>query len=446
MRPLYIQLYEEFRDKIIEGEYRAGTRLPSKRNLSADLNLSGTTIEHAYQTLMDEGYIYSKPRSGFFVSQIEQLPITRKHEPSLIHKEEEYFNYEFKTAQVDPTHFPYAQFRQLSRKAFEDENMELLISGDKEGYWPLRQAIAQYVFNSRGVKCTPNQVIVGSSTEQLSELITEILKTNRFLIEDPSYPPIRNVLEKKKIAYQNVPVIEHGIDMNIVEKSNFETVYVTPSHQFPTGEVMSIENRTRLIKWANKSKSRYIIEDDYDSEFRYFKKPLPALQSLDTKNKVIYISTFSKSLFPTVRIAYMVLPKHLIQKYQSLKHKENSTVSLHMQWIVSEFLRTGRFDRHLNKMRKVYENKISYIIKRLNEHPVISVRGEKTGMHFVLTVQDGDLNTILERAEKESLYIEPFKTYAEKTTSAKFVIGFGGVREEELEEHMDVLIRVLLGF
>ena len=446
MRPLYVQLYEEFRDKIIQGEYKTGSRLPSKRNLSADLNLSGTTIENAYEMLLDEGYIYSKPRSGYFVSQIEQLPITRKNEPKLIEKETKTYTYEFKTAQVDLTHFPFAQFRQLSRKAFEDENTHLFMSGDKKGYWPLRQRIAQYVFNSRGVKCTPNQVIVGSSTEQLSELLTEILKTSRFLIENPSYPPIRNVLEKKSIEYQNVPVIENGIDMDIVEQSDYEIVYVTPSHQFPTGEVMSIDNRTRLIKWANKSSDRYIVEDDYDSEFRYFKKPLPALQSLDTKNKVIYVSTFSKSLFPAVRIAYMVLPVHLIQTFQTLKYKESSTVPLHMQWIVSEFLSSGKFDRHLNKMRKVYENKITYILERLKKYPEISVQGEKTGMHFVLTVHDGDLETILDRAEAASLYIEPFKTYDEYTKSAKFVIGFGGVREKDLEAHMDVLIHVLLGF
>ena len=234
--------------------------------------------------------------------------------------------------------------------------------------------------------------------------------------------------------------------MDIVEQSDYEIVYVTPSHQFPTGEVMSIDNRTRLIKWANKSSDRYIVEDDYDSEFRYFKKPLPALQSLDTKNKVIYVSTFSKSLFPAVRIAYMVLPVHLIQTFQTLKYKESSTVPLHMQWIVSEFLSSGKVDRHLNKMRKVYENKITYILERLKKYPEISVQGEKTGMHFVLTVHDGDLETILDRAEAASLYIEPFKTYDEYTKSAKFVIGFGGVREKDLEAHMDVLIHVLLGF
>lgn len=444
MRPLYFQLYEEFRDKIIKGEYLPGSKLPSKRNLSTDLNLSRTTIENAYHMLLDEGYIYSRARSGFYVSQIEQLSIVRTNEPKIVIEEKVEYKYEFRTAQIDIESFPFTVFRQLARKAFEDEQVDLFNSVNSQGYGPLRQNIAHYLFNSRGVKCTMDQVIIGSSTEQLIDLLTDILEEHRFLIEYPSYPPIKNVLQKKNIYYEEIPVIEDGIEVRRVEESKFDTIYVTPSHQFPTGEVMSIENRTRLIKWTNEKETRYIVEDDYDSEFRYFKKPLPALQSLDTEGKVVYISTFSKSLFSSARIAYMVLPKCLMKKYLNLKHKESTTVPIHMQYIVSEFLSTGQFDRHLNKMRKTYEKKISYIIERLKPYPDIMISDEKTGMHFLLTVKDGNLEEILARAEVASLYIEPLKTYAKENQKAQFVIGFGGIEEDQLENHMNVLINVLL--
>lgn len=443
---LYLELYESLKRQIISGDYETDDKLPSKRQLEKHLNLSQTTIERAYELLLDEGFIYSKPRSGYYVSKLEVLPVVRKEiEEVSIQKDKKTYDYEFKTAQIDVEHFPFDMFRKLSRQVF-DESFETLVNEDsKQGLFALRQQIATYLFNSRGVNASHDQIIIGSSTNQLIEHVVQILKKQKFMIEAPSYPPARDVLEKYNIDYIKIPLESDGICMESVKKSNHDVIFITPSHHFPTGTVLTIEKRTRLLKWAYEKNNRYIIEDDYDSEFRYFKKPLPALQSLDTENRVIYISTFSKALFPSLRMAYMVLPKELLQDFHQLKYIESNTVPIHMQQIMALFLRSGHFDRHLNKMRHIYKKKISYIIKRLKPYQdELTISGEQAGMHFVLTVNnDLTLEECLMRARQNSLKIEPMYTYNKEHKEVSFVIGFGGIKFNELKKHMDVLIDTL---
>ncbi|MDN6837827.1 MAG: PLP-dependent aminotransferase family protein, partial [Staphylococcus equorum] len=318
---LYINLYENLKKQIIEGQYKSGDKFPSKRALGQHLSVSNTTIEHAYQILSDEGYIYAKPRSGYFVSDVETLPIITRdlhtsntnYEQNNNNQTQQTYEFAFNLSEIDAEYFPMQQFRKYARDTFEDGQLNLLQHTNPKGEWTLRQEIAHYLFNSRGVACHPEQIIIGSSTEQLINLLTDILNKGRFLIENPSYPPIKQVLDKKQITYLQVPVNNTGIELEHFNESHNNIAYVTPSHQFPTGYVMNLKKRTQLIHWAQQFENRYIIEDDYDSEFRYFGKPIPALQSLDTKDKVIYISTFSKSLFPSCRVAYLVLPKKLLE-------------------------------------------------------------------------------------------------------------------------------------
>lgn len=451
---LYINLYESLKQQIIEGQYGSNDKFPSKRALGEHLSVSNTTIEHAYQLLLDEGFIYSKPRSGYFVSDIESLPVIYKnqaHHPSEITKGDNTQNsntnykYTFNMSEIDADYFPMQQFRKYARDVFEDNDIDLLQHRSLEGLWELRQQIAHYLFNSRGVSSHPEQIIIGSSTEQLINLVTDILEKASFIIEHPSYPPIKQVLDKKQINYIQAPVTQTGIDIDAFKNSSNNIVYVTPSHQFPTGYVMNLKKRTQLINWAQLKDDRYIIEDDYDSEFRYSGKPIPALQSLDTKDKVIYISTFSKSLYPSCRVAYVVLPKKLLDYYHKLKHKEGNTVPVHMQKLVSNFMQSGSFERHLNKMRTVYNKKLSYILDKLEPYNnQLQIEGTLTGMHFTLTVTNGlTLEECIANAENNSLKIVPLAKYNNEEHAPKFIIGFGGIPQSKLKAHTNVLIQTL---
>ncbi|GEP80390.1 PLP-dependent aminotransferase family protein [Staphylococcus carnosus] len=452
-QPLYMQLYQTLKEQIIEGQYKSGDRFPSKRRLAEHHSLSNTTIEHAYQYLLDEGYIYSKPRSGYYVSDIESLPIVTKETASSFPEnkknKDHQARFHFDLARIDTEHFPWQQFRKYSRDVFDKSLPDILQPGAQQGEYKLRQAIAHYLFNSRGVNCHPDQIIIGSSTEQLINQVTDILTERSYIIEYPSYPPIKQVLDKKGLNYKRVAVKKNGIDMQKVQKSRHQVVYVTPSHQFPTGYVMNLKTRTQLINWAQQHPERYIIEDDYDSEFRYFSKPIPALQSLDTTGKVIYISTFSKSLFPSCRIAFMVLPQNLMQRYHHLPDKEGTTVPAPMQCMVAEFMENGSFERHLNKMRKVYRYKLTYIIDALSSYKdQLLIEGATTGMHFTITVQNGlTLNEILERANSNHVKLTPLNKYMKKNSQnkdiPKFIIGFGGIKDEALKSHTDALIKTL---
>lgn len=450
-------LYEKLKQHIIEGQYTKHQQLPSKRKLSEHLSLSLTTIEHAYQILVDEGYIYAKPRSGYYVSDIESLPIAHQqshlypdgiscHEQKKKHTEDKP-KYAFNLAEIDTEHFPISFFRKCLKDIPDDMQYTLLQHGDQQGIYALRQEIAHYLFNSRGVVSHPNQIVVGSSTEQLIHILIDLLDDEGFIIEKPSYPPIQHVLQKKKRAYDYVFVEEDGISLDSLKKANGHIVYVTPSHQFPTGNIMNLKKRTQLLNWSYQERARYIIEDDYDSEFRYTGKPIPPLQSLDREQKVIYMSTFSKSLFPSCRVAYMVLPYALVERYHKQPYKEANTVPVHMQHIVTTFMRTGKFERHLNKMRKIYKRKLNYILSRIEQYPKqLEIKDTATGMHFILEVKNGkSIETCLKNAQKHSLVLTPYHQYDQRYINEPvFILGFGGIPESQLPQYMEALIQSVL--
>lgn len=446
---LYLSLYKKLKNQIIEGQYQSDDKFPSKRQLSEHLSLSHTTIEHAYQLLLDEGFIYSKPRSGYYVSDIQSLPIINVRDTHTIedtpNTADTDYQYYFNLAEIDAEYFPLHLFRKYAKEVFEDDQLELLEKGDLQGEIALRQQIAHYLFNSRGVSCHPNQIIIGSSTEQLLNMVIELLNDSSFIIEKPSYPPIKHVLDKQQRPYIQATVEEDGINTSEVLNSKNDILYITPSHQFPTGYVMNLKKRTQLIKWSHQKASRYIIEDDYDSEFRYYGKPIPALQNLDKKDKVIYISTFSKSLYPSCRIAYIVLPNTLLSEYHAMGHKESNTVPVHIQQIIANFMSSGSFERHLNKMRKIYREKLSYILDKLTPyHHQLQIEGAFTGMHFTLTVKNGlTLEECIERAQQLKLKLNVYNYDNQPQYEPKFILGFGGIPNDQLESHTDTLIKAL---
>lgn len=443
--PIYKQLYENIKKNIINNVLQHDEKLPSKRQLSHYLSVSQTTIEHAYQLLADEGYIYSKNRSGFYINDIVNLPVTYKtkltndtqHQPR-------HFKYSFKLGAVDQSHFPNGLFRKYAKEAFDEAQLYMLDSGHKQGDYRLRKEIRNYIFHSRGVNASPDQIIVGSSTEQLLSIITDTIASATYMIEDPLYKQVRDLLKRKHIPFEFISVRKNGIDIEEINKANKDIVYITPSHQFPTGVIMDLKRRTQLIKWASEKPSRYIIEDDYDSEFRYSGKPIPALQSIDNTDSVIYVSTFSKSISPSIRVAYAVLPKKLLKQYQEKSNIEGGTVPRHTQFILSRFMEEGHFERHLNRMRKIYRHKRNTIINELHKYPNhFTVSGELTGMHFILTVRNGlTLDECIKRAEECSIDIKPLSHYRFKKgdDTPHFVLGFGGIENKDLQSHIEALI------
>lgn len=452
---LYLDLYEKLKKQIIEGQYQSNDRFPSKRQLSEHLSLSNTTIEHAYQLLLDEGFIYSKPRSGYYVSDIESLPVLPNPYVTIsneqidgidLNVEHNDYDYSFNLSEIDAEHFPSHLFRKYAKEVFEDHNLDFLQRGNKQGEFELRQQIAHYLFTSRGVTAHPQQIVIGSSTEQLLNMLTDILESSSFIIEKPSYPPIKQILDKKKFKYLQVPVEKSGIQTKPIFSSNYNVLYITPSHQFPTGHVMNLKKRTQLINWAQHQTNRYIIEDDYDSEFRYFGKPIPALQSLDSQDKIIYISTFSKSIYPSCRIAYIVLPPKILDLYHQYDYSEANTAPVHIQRIIAQFMSSGSFERHLNKMRKIYKEKLTYILNALSPYEEqLKVDGALTGMHFTLTVLNGlSMEECIDRAKHHSLKLTPYQFDDDVKIKPKFIIGFGGIPKEQLNSHTEALINSLI--
>ncbi|WP_411848408.1 MocR-like pyridoxine biosynthesis transcription factor PdxR [Staphylococcus pseudintermedius] len=447
-QPIYIQLYENIKQSIMNGRMHEGEKLPSKRQLSQYLSVSQTTVENAYAQLVDEGYIYSQPKSGFFVSDIETLPFTKKTSRPTLPTYQIPTNqqaYAFNLGMIDQAHFPFEQFRKYAKEAFEELQFYLVEPGHKQGDYTLRAQISRYLFHSRGVQSTPEQVIVASSTEQLLSIITDLLPGPKgMMLEDPIYPQVHQLLTRKHIPYQFVPVENDGIAMNTIENASHHIVYITPSHQFPTGVTMSLKKRMRLLKWASEDPHRYIIEDDYDSEFRYEGKPIPALQSLDQTGSVIYVSTFSKSISPTIRIAYAVLPEALLHHYQQAENIEGGTVPRHTQFMVTTFMETNQFERHLNRMRKIYRQKRDIILQQLQKYPsIFEVSGEKTGMHLIITIKNGwSEQQCLEQLQRFDIDMKPLSQYVyhQQETAPRFVVGFGGIPIENLETHIERLI------
>ncbi|TDM12046.1 PLP-dependent aminotransferase family protein [Macrococcus lamae] len=436
---LYQQLYQFIKDDILSGRLSHDEKLPSKRKLSQHLNLSQTTIEIAYQQLQDEGFIYSKPKVGYFVEAIETLNKAPENKMSFTSPKPATAKQSFKIEDSHHTSFPYHLFRKYAKEAFEAEMDGLLERGHIQGDDALREQIRRYLYHSRGVNCTNEQIIIGSSTEQLFTLVTRLLHDATYQIEDPGYPLIRKVLNYEQKPYIPIEVDDEGIVVKALHHQA-NVVHVTPSHQFPTGAVLSARRRTELLKWAIEE-DRYIIEDDYDSEFRYKGRPLKALQGLDSHQKVIYMSTFSKSIFPSIRVAYLVLPDALMDKYHKLDDKPNITVPRHMQYMITQFMQSGEFERNINRTRKLYKKKLDIVLDALKPFDgQISISGEQAGMHCVLSFNE----TI---SKPEDIDINLISDYAEQKQQKyhhQLILGYGGIEEHLIKESIYTLLKKII--
>ena len=326
--PLYIQLYRYLKNEITCGNLKAGEKLPSLRHLSKDLSISITTAEWAYNQLLVEGYIISKPQSGYYVAQVVYGNLkNNEDEPSSY----DLSTYTFQDSEYkhDLSCFDFLKWKKCASRVLTEYAHLLLFESDTQGEAALRFEISKYVYSSRGVRCTPEQIVVGAGTQQLTTHMCRILKKlniTHVSTEDPGYLPVQNIFRDHGFGIAKIPVAQNGICIEKLPSNIPSAVYVNPSNQFPTGSVMPIGRRYELLEWAKENNS-YILEDDYDSELRYFGKPVPALQGLEKNSNVIYFGSFSSTLFPAIKISYMVLPEKLIHIFNDIKSDYTQTCS-----------------------------------------------------------------------------------------------------------------------
>ncbi len=445
-KPLYMQLYDYIKTEMKAGKLTPHTRLPSKRKLARHLQISQNTIEAAYGQLVAEGYIEALPRRGYFVCEVEQnIFNTERNVPYVEekpHRDREYI-YDFSHTGVDARSFPFDLYRKLASEVLRIENQQVLMLGHPQGDFDLREAIAKYMYESRGVRCSPSQIIIGSGTQHLMRILFQLLQGSIFAVENPGYHHKLVTFEKGSGDVIMIPLDQDGIIVSNLEESHANVVCVTPSHQFPCGMTMPISRRIQLLNWAEKKEGRYIIEDDYDSEFRYSSKPIPALQGLDSNEKVIYMSTFSKAMLPSLRISYMVLPKPLIELYQREYFFYTQTVSRIDQDILRRFLQEGYWEKHIHKMRVIYHRKRDVLVSAISTYfpDSVEIIGQDSGLHILVRTNNGMTEQeLIEQAAKYSIKVYPVSTYG-KHDNKTVLLGFAILPEEEIQEAVQLLVK-----
>ncbi|PEP25525.1 PLP-dependent aminotransferase family protein [Bacillus wiedmannii] len=445
-RALYMQLYEYIKKEIKDGTIPALTKLPAKRKLASYLQVSKNTVEAAYEQLLAEGYIESASRKGYFVCKIEQMIYVEGSEAKVeeVPFREENYKFDFTQTGVDTNTFPFTTYRKLINDVWQPHNNELLFLGHPQGELSLREEIANYLYESRGVRCSASQIVLGAGTQILVKLLFQLLKGSNYAVENPGYHRKMVVFEQGEKKVQMLSLDRDGICMADLENSDANVVFVTPSHQFPYGMIMPITRRTQLLQWAKKEEDRYIIEDDYDSEFRYSGKPIPALQGLDTDGKVIYMGTLSKALLPSLRMSYIVLPKNVIEKYQKEYLFYTQSVSRMDQEVIRKFLNEGYWEKHIHKMRVVYRKKRDRLVFEIEKYfsNRVEVIGEDSGLHILLKVHNGMREEeLIKEAAKYSIKIYPVSTYYKDSTAPENVVllGFAILSEDEIAKAVQLL-------
>ena len=347
MNKKYYSIYLDVKTKILQGDYQAGEKLPSKRVMADKMGCSIVTVESAYAMLEEEGYIRPRERSGYFVEKIDLSlgAIPTANRAPLHHIKESH-------ALPSERDFEYSLWFKTIRKVISERGEELFVKAPSKGCAILRNAISDYLYRYRGMSADPHRIIIGSGSEQLYEIAVRLLGRDKIYgIEDPSYEQIRAVYLGTGAQICPLRFTADGIDSNELRDKQFDVLHVTPFHSYPSGITTPISKRYEYLKWAHVN-GKYIIEDDFDSEFFIPGHPIEPLYSLDKSQSVIYINTFSKSLSPSMRMGYMILPEALIPAYNDILGKFSCSVPVLDQYVLAEFISSGSFERHLNRMRR----------------------------------------------------------------------------------------------
>ena len=435
--PLYEALYRCIREDILSGALKADQKLPSKRALCANLKVSKITVETAYNQLLSEGYIRSQEKVGYFVEEVASYtPQTVLSEPELQQTE-----HLIDLTANGPVQFPFSVWSRLQREVMLDLGEQLLAPLDNQGLPALRRAIAQHLRQFRGMQVDPENILIGAGTDFLYNLLIQLLGREKcYAVEEPGYGKIRKIYAAAGAACISALMDSMGVQPEALKDA--QVLHISPSHHFPTGIVTPLARRQALLEWANAQPGRFIIEDDYDSEFRFASHPMPTMQSLDGGERVIYMNTFSKTLAPSIRISYMVLPPKCMEDFREKLGFYSCTVPSFQQYTLARFIDRGHFEKHLNRMRKFYKSRRNRILAALASCPFgekLTVLEENAGLHFLLKVDAGMSDQALVRWCRDAGFRvqtlgEYYHSDIPESARGQLVINYSGLSDRDLED------------
>lgn len=453
--PLYQQLYDFIRNEIIEGKIKANEKLPSKRTLAKNLGISVLTVETAYSQLCAEGFIYSISKKGYFSSSIDfsvsKVVSDKKSNFTLNCSEsekkvkEEIFN--FSDNQTDPESFPFSIWAKILREVLSKNQKDVMKNSPSQGTEILRIALAKHLRDFRGMNVNPNQIVIGAGTEYLYTLLIQLLGFEKiYAVEEPCHKKITKIYNSFGVQNVQIPMDNQGVIIEELDSKNVNVVHISPSHHFPTGIVMPVTRRYELLNWVSQKENRFLIEDDYDSEFRFSGRPLPSLQSIDVTEKVIYMNTFTKTLSSTIRISYMVLPKVLMNQFSEKLNFYSCTVPVIDQYTLANFIEQGFFEKHINRMRKTYSTKRELFIdatKKYDTKKIFSIIEGDSGLHFILEVEKIHLKAFLENVSQKNIKISSISDYYSLPSQEKsnlFIINYSSIPKAKIEDYIKILV------
>lgn len=439
----YELVYKDVKDKIISGLYPENTRLPSKRDMAHMMCISINTVEIAYGQLEDEAYIESIERRGYFVTKRDYM---KKYMGTISRPKagKKTYRYDFSYGGVDDK-FPFGVWKKISRQAIDDLGRDLLKRVDPMGDMSLRQSIATYLKTYRGIDTSMDNILISASTEHLFQILFCILGEDKvYGIEDPGFERWGQLFKTNNISFKALPLDGKGIKVQALRESGVDILCTTPAHQFPTGQIMPTARRLDILDWA-RHETRWLIEDDYDGEFRYRGKPLPAMKSMDDMDRVIFMGSFSNTVSPAMRISYMVMPDKLVDIYHKRVSYAACPVPVLTQRSLDIFIRDGYFVRHINRMRKIYKRKLDLIKSLLANYEFLEVEGGDTGLHLVISWDKKSCgmtgDRLVDLADKKLIRLTSLsKYYIGQPPREGLVLGFGSMTLEDLEEGLTKLL------
>lgn len=454
---LYEQIFQALKAQIISGELQEQERLPATRKLAGELQVSRNTIDQAYSQLCAEGYLTNRQGSGYYVNPLdfsfpaetelvaEALPGQAAACADLTDAQwQKACRYNLEYGRIHADEFPLKRWKKVLDQTLLDAPPEIYTQyGPRDGLLCLREALALYLRRSRGVHCSARQIVVGCSTQYLVQMVAQLLQAvcgiATFAMEEPGFPTVRRVFQLLPVQVEGIRVAADGIDVEQLEQSAARAVYITPSHQFPTGAVLPVQKRLQLLRWA-RERDGFILEDDYDSELRYASQPIPALQGLCKNDGVIYLGTTSKAFSPAMRLAYMVLPERLLPAYEQLFAGHKSSVPELQQLAFAKFMGAGFWESHLRKVATANRKKHDLFVRLLEQKlgRQFAVIGKGSGVHVLLQPRnDWTERELLERARQKGVGIYPVSPcwqHPEQMAHPQVMLGYAGFTLEQLAE------------
>ena len=440
------ELYKALKKDIEEGNLKRGEKLPSKRAFARNCSVSTITVQNAYDQLVSEGYITAYEKKGYFVS--DGVGKKRAAVSFVVKEEEEKAKMDLpdlSNNRVREDNFPFSIWSRLMRKTMAEKQKQLLSPMATEGVYELRKAISHHLSSFRGMAVSPSQVLVGAGTEYLYSLIIQLLGRDKtYAIEDPGYMKLERIYASNGVKSTRIQLDEKGLSLEMLEDSGADIAHISPNHHYPTGITMPLDRRYEILSWAAGKEDRYILEDDYDSEFRVSRNPFPTLYTLDGSGSVIYMNTFSKSLASTVRISYMVLPFDLAERFKEKLSFYSSTVSSFEQYTLASFILDGYFEKHINRMRLFYIRQRKAILSLIYSSPMkdrCSVIENDSGLHFILrlhtTLSDEKVKEIL---KEEGIKISALSDFSHfSSISHDFIISYSNLDLEIFKKALSIL-------